>query len=46
MGTLRASLWLNFAWEKRKKNPLGSGEEPGDKWGGKMTYFGPKMNDL
>ena len=31
VGTLRAALWLNFVWEKRKKKkPLGAGEEPGD----------------
>ena len=52
VGTLRAALWLNFVWEKRKKikikkeKPLGGGEEPGDQWGGKITYFGPKINHL
>ena len=42
VGTLRAALWL----EKEKEKPLGVGEEPGDQWGGKITYFGPKMNNL
>ena len=37
VGTLRAALWL-------KEKPLGVGEEPGDQWGDKITYFGPKMN--
>ena len=47
VGTLRAALWLNFVWEKRKKKKtLGAGEEPGDQRGGKITYFGLKMNHL
>ena len=32
--------------KKEKEKPLGGGEEPGDKWGGKITCFGPKMNHL
>ena len=24
---------------KEKEKPLGAGEEPGDQWGGKITYF-------
>ena len=46
VGTLRAALWLNFFLGKEKEKPLGAGEEPGDKWGGNITYFGPKMNHL
>ena len=37
---------VEFCLGKEKEKPLGAGEEPGDKWGGKITYFGPKMNHL
>ena len=41
---------VEFCLGKEKEKPLGAGEEPGeepgDKWGGKITYFGLKMNHL
>ena len=39
---------VEFCLGKEKEKPLGAaaGEEPGDQWGGKITYFGPKMNHL
>jgi len=41
---------VEFCLGKEKEKPLGPGEEPGeepgDQWGGKITYFGPEMNDL
>ena len=37
---------VEFCFGKEKEKPLGAEEEPGDKWGGKVTYFGPKMNHL
>ena len=37
---------VEFCLGKEKEKPLGQGEGPGDQWGGKVTYFGPKMNDL
>ena len=37
---------VEFCLGKEKKILLGAGEEPGDPWGGKITYFGLKMNDL
>ena len=37
---------VEFCLGKEKEKPLGAGEEPGDKCGGKITYFGPKMNHL
>ena len=42
LDTLRAEFCLG----KEKEKPLGSGEGPGDQWGGKITYFGPKINRL
>ena len=37
---------VGFCLGKEKEKPLGVGEEPGDQCGGKITYFGPKMNHL
>ena len=37
---------VDFCLGKEKEKPLGRGEEPGDQWGGKITSFGPKMNQL
>ena len=45
-GTLRAALWLNFVWEKRKKNLWDQGRDEGTSGPGKITYFGPKMKSL
>ena len=44
VGKLKAALWLNFVWEKRKKNLWDQGTDEGTS--GKITYFGPKMNNL
>ena len=46
VGTLRAALWLNFVWEKRKKNLWEQGRNQGTSGEGKITYFGLKMNHL
>ena len=47
VATLRAALWLNFLWEKRKKNLWEQGMNQGTSGeGGKITHFGPKMNSL
>ena len=46
VGTLRAALVVEFCLGKENEKPLGAGEEPRDQWGGKITYFGPKMNHL
>ena len=37
---------VEFCLGKEKEKPLRPGEELGDQWGGKITYFGPIMNDL
>ena len=37
---------VEFCLEKEKEKSLGPGERPGDQWGRKITYFGPKMNSL
>ena len=44
VGTLRAVLWLNFVWGKRKKNLWDQGRDEGTSGPGKITYYGPKMN--
>ena len=36
VGTLRAALWLNFVWEKRKKNPWEEGRNQGTNGEGKL----------
>jgi len=37
---------VEFCLEKEIEKPMAAGEEPGDQWGGKITYFGRKMNNL
>ena len=37
---------VEFCLGKEKEKPLGAEGEPGDHWGGKITHFGPEMNDL
>ena len=36
VGTLRAALWLNFVWEKRKKNLWEQGRNQGTSGEGKL----------
>ena len=45
-GHTESCFVVEFCLGKEKVKPLGVGEEPGDQWGGKITYFGLKMNDL
>ena len=45
-GHTESCFAVEFCLGKKKEKPLGAGEEPGDQWGGKTTYFGPKMNNL
>ena len=45
-GYTEGSFVVEFCLGKEKEKPLGPGEGPGDQWGGKITYFGPKMNSL
>ena len=45
-GHTESGFAVEFCLGKEKEKPLGGGEEPGDQWGGKITYFGPKMNHL
>ena len=45
-GHTESCFVVEFCLGKEKEKPLGAGEEPGDKCGGKITYFGPKMNHL
>ena len=33
---------VEFCLGQEKEKPLGPEEGPGDKWGAKITYFGPK----
>ena len=45
-GHTESCFVVEFCLGKEKEKPLGAGEEPGDKRGGKITYFGLKMNHL
>ena len=45
-GHTESCFVVEFCLGKEKEKPLGAGEEPGNQWGGKITYFGPKMNHL
>ena len=45
-GHTESCFVVGFCLGKEKEKPLGVGEEPGDQLGGKITYFGPKMNHL
>ena len=46
IGHTESCFVVEFCLGKEKEKPLGAGEEPGNQWGGKSTYFGPKMNNL
>ena len=46
VGTLRAALWLNFVWEKRKKNRWEQRGNQGNSGEGKLHILVPKMSEL